>query len=68
MIDLFVKLFNETDDMTLKDIFQFSSKQNMKFLKEALRLFLSHFILKKSTFSQLIHHRCQIVINQLSIE
>jgi hypothetical protein len=68
LVELFVKLFNETDDKSLKSIFQFSSTQNYKFVKDALRLFLSHFILKKSNYSELVHNRCQIVIDQLSIE
>ncbi|CAF1396808.1 unnamed protein product [Adineta ricciae] len=68
LVELFVKLFENTDDASLKNIFQFSSTQNYKFVKEAFRLFLSHFILKKSNFSDLVHRRCQIAINQLSDE
>ncbi|CAF4576821.1 unnamed protein product [Rotaria sp. Silwood1] len=68
LVELFVKLFNEIDDASLKNIFQFPSTQNYKFVKDALRLFLSHFILKKSNHTELIHRRCQIAIDQLSIE
>ncbi|CAF3781611.1 unnamed protein product [Rotaria sordida] len=68
LVELFVKLFNEIDDVSLKNIFQFSSTQNYKFVKDALRLFLSHFILKKSNHSELVHRRCQIAFDQLSIE
>jgi hypothetical protein len=32
------------------------------------RLFLSHFILKKSSYTELVHHRCQIAIDRLSVE
>lgn len=69
LVNLFVQLFNELDETSLKNLFQLSSTmKNSKFLREALRLFLSHFIEKKSSYSPLIHHRCQIVIHQLSIE
>ncbi|CAF3745252.1 unnamed protein product [Rotaria socialis] len=68
LVELFIKIFDNTDDGLLKSIFQFPSKQNYKFVKDALRLFLSHFILKKSNHSELVHRRCQIAIDQLSNE
>ncbi|CAF3926071.1 unnamed protein product, partial [Rotaria sp. Silwood1] len=36
LVELFVKLFNEIDDASLKNIFQFPSTQNYKFVKDAL--------------------------------
>ncbi|CAF1269039.1 unnamed protein product [Adineta steineri] len=68
LVELFVKLFNEIDDASLRNIFQFPSTQNYKFVKDAFRLFLSHFILNKTNYSELVHRRCQIAINQLSVE
>ncbi|UJR29904.1 hypothetical protein I4U23_017452 [Adineta vaga] len=68
LVELFVKLFENTDDASLQNIFQFPLTKNYKFVRDALRLFLSHFISKKSIYSDLVHRRCQIAINELSKE
>ena len=46
-----------------KIIFTFTPPCSLSF-----RLFLSHFILKKSNYSPLIHRRCQIALDQLTME
>ncbi|CAF1685816.1 unnamed protein product, partial [Didymodactylos carnosus] len=73
LVKIFYNLFLKIDDSTLKEIFQrVASTEKLSFMKDAFRLFLSHFVLKNNRpvdeqeNNPTIRRRCQTAIDILT--